>query len=72
MTASYPVFKRRLYRICRTAMSIVPDLNIRPRQLVFLTPIDSQLNDFLNDIHQIACLAPFFQNPKKSNRRQLN
>src|SRR5271166_315374 len=22
MTASYPVFKRRLYRICRTAMSI--------------------------------------------------
>src|SRR5271165_87936 len=22
MTASYPVFKRRLYRICRTAMSV--------------------------------------------------
>ena len=36
----------------------VPDLNNRPRQLVFLTPIDSQLNDFLNEIHQIACLEP--------------
>jgi hypothetical protein len=24
--------------------------------------MDSQWNDFLNDIHQIACLAPFFQN----------
>jgi hypothetical protein len=23
-----------------------------------LTPIDSQLNDFLNEIHQIACLEP--------------
>ena len=36
----------------------VPDLNDRPRQLVFLTPIDTQLNDFLNEIHQIACLEP--------------
>jgi hypothetical protein len=36
----------------------VPDLVNRPRQLVFLTPIDSQLNDFLNEIHQIACLEP--------------
>jgi hypothetical protein len=34
--------------------STVPDLVNRPRQLVFLTPIDSQLNDFLNEIHQIA------------------
>ena len=38
--------------------AIVPDLVNRPRQLVFLTPIDSQLNDFLNEIHQIACLEP--------------
>jgi hypothetical protein len=38
--------------------AIVPDLNDRPRQLVFLTPIDTQLNDFLNEIHQIACLEP--------------
>jgi hypothetical protein len=36
----------------------VPDLNSRPRQLVFFTPIDTQLNDFLNEIHQIACLEP--------------
>ena len=36
----------------------VPDLSNRARQLVFLTPIDSQLNDFLNEIHQIACLEP--------------
>ena len=36
----------------------VPDLANRPRQLVFLTPIDSQLNDFLNEIHQIACFEP--------------
>ena len=34
--------------------AIVPDLANRPRQLVFLTPIDSQLNDFLNEIHQIV------------------
>jgi hypothetical protein len=26
--------------------------------LVFFTPIDTQLNDFLNEIHQIACLEP--------------
>ena len=25
------------------------------KQLVFLTPVDSQLNDFLNEIRQIAC-----------------
>src|ERR1700686_5044587 len=36
----------------------VPDLANRPRQLVFLTPIDSQLNDFLNEIHQIARFEP--------------
>ena len=36
----------------------VPDLNNRPRQLVFLTPIDSRLNGFQNEIHQIACLEP--------------
>jgi hypothetical protein len=36
----------------------VPDLANRPQQLVFLTPIDSQLNDFLNEIHQIACFEP--------------
>jgi hypothetical protein len=36
----------------------VPDLSYRPRQLVFLTPIDSQLNDFLNEIHQIALYEP--------------
>ena len=37
---------------------IVPDLANRPRQLVFLTPIDSQLNDFLKEIHHIACFEP--------------
>jgi hypothetical protein len=36
----------------------VADLANRPRQLVFLTPIDSQLNDFLKEIHQIACFEP--------------
>jgi hypothetical protein len=36
----------------------VPDLSDRARQLVFLTPIDSQLSDFLNEIHQIASLEP--------------
>jgi hypothetical protein len=36
----------------------IPELSNRPRQLVFLTPIDSQLNDFLNEIHQIAWLEP--------------
>jgi hypothetical protein len=43
---------------CGRLPAIVPDLAKRPRQLVFLTPIDSQLNDFLNEIHQIACLEP--------------
>src|SRR6202023_595118 len=43
---------------CGRLPSTVPDLVNRPRQLVFLTPIDSQLNDFLNEIHQIACLEP--------------
>ena len=38
--------------------AIVPDLASRPRQLVFLTPVDSQLNDFLNEIHQIAIFEP--------------
>jgi hypothetical protein len=43
---------------CARLPATVPDLANRPRQLVFLTPIDSQLNDFLNEIHQIACLEP--------------
>lgn len=34
--------------------SRIPDLAGQPRQLVFLTPIDSQLNDFLLQVHQIA------------------
>ena len=43
---------------CERLRAIVPDLSNRPRQLVFLTPIDSRLNDFLNEIHQIARLEP--------------
>jgi hypothetical protein len=43
---------------CGRLPAIIPDLANRPRQLVFLTPIDSQLNDFLNEIHQIACFEP--------------
>jgi hypothetical protein len=38
--------------------AVVPDLVNRPRQLVFLTPIDTQLSDFLNEIHQIVCWEP--------------
>jgi hypothetical protein len=38
--------------------AIVSGLANRPRQLVFLTPIDSQLNDFLNEIHQIVRMEP--------------
>jgi hypothetical protein len=44
---------------CGRLPATIPDLANRPRQLVFLTPIDSQLNDFLNEIHQIACFEPF-------------
>jgi IS5 family transposase len=36
----------------------VPDLSNRAHQLVFLSPIDSRLNDFLNEIHEIARLEP--------------
>jgi hypothetical protein len=43
---------------CGRLPATIPDLANRPRQLVFLTPIDSQLNDFLNEIHQIACFEP--------------
>src|ERR1700738_2491633 len=43
---------------CERLPATVPDLVSRPRQLVFLTPIDSQLNDFLNEIHQIAIFEP--------------
>jgi Transposase DDE domain len=43
---------------CGRLSATVPDLANRPRQLVFLTPIDSQLNDFLNEIHQIAVFEP--------------
>ena len=43
---------------CGRLPATVPDLNNRPQQLVFLTPIDSRLNDFLNEIHQIARLEP--------------
>jgi hypothetical protein len=38
--------------------AIVPDLAHRPRQLVFLTPVDSALHDFLEEIHQIARAEP--------------
>ena len=43
---------------CGRLSAIVPDLANRPRQLVFLTPVDSQLNDFLNEIHHIAIFEP--------------
>src|SRR5271168_5431021 len=43
---------------CGRLPAIVPDVVSRPRQLVFLTPVDSQLNDFLNEIHQIAIFEP--------------
>src|SRR6202023_1532275 len=43
---------------CQKLPATVPDLANRPRQLVFLTPIDSQLNDFLKEIHQIARSEP--------------
>src|ERR1700675_1091656 len=43
---------------CGRLSAIVPDLVNRPRQLIFLTSLDSQLNDFLNEIHQIARLEP--------------
>lgn len=38
--------------------STVPDLASRSRQLVFLTPLDSPLNDFLLEIHEIAVFEP--------------
>jgi hypothetical protein len=43
---------------CQKLPATVPDLADRPRQLVFLTPLNSQLNDFLNEVHQIARLEP--------------
>ncbi len=43
---------------CRKLPATVPDLATRPRQLVFLTPLDSPLHDFLHEIHQIALFEP--------------
>ena len=43
---------------CQKLPATVHDLANRPRQLVFLTPLNSQLNDFLNEVHQIARLEP--------------
>ncbi len=43
---------------CQKLPATVPDLANRPRQLVFLTPIDSRLNDFLSEIDQIARWEP--------------
>ena len=43
---------------CQKLPATVPDLANRPRQVVFLTPIDSRLNDFLSEIHQIARWEP--------------
>jgi hypothetical protein len=42
----------------RRLPATVPDLVTRPRQLVFLTPLDSPLSDFLKEIHQIVCFEP--------------
>jgi len=38
--------------------AVVPDLAGRPHQLVFLTPLDTKLHDFLKEIHQIARFEP--------------
>src|SRR5258708_7436272 len=38
--------------------AVVPDLANWPRQLVFLTPVDSALHDFLQEVHQIARAVP--------------
>src|ERR1700745_2383203 len=43
---------------CQKLPATVPDLANRPRQLVFLTPLNSQLNDFLNEVHRIARFEP--------------
>src|SRR5260370_26735914 len=43
---------------CKKLPATVPALAKRPRQLVCLTPLNSQLNDFLNEVHQIARLEP--------------
>ena len=43
---------------CQKLPATVPDLANRPRQVVFLTPIDSRLNDFLSEIHEIARWEP--------------
>ena len=48
----------RELEIGRRLPPTIPDLTGQPRQLVFLTPIDTPLNDFLNEIHQIALFKP--------------
>lgn len=39
-------------------MVTIPDLSSRPRQLVFLCPLSTKLEQFLTQIHQIALFGP--------------
>ena len=43
---------------CQKLPATVPDLTNRPRQLVFLTPIDSQLNHFLTKFTKSLAWSP--------------
>src|SRR5271166_5619571 len=52
MTASYPVFKRRLYRICRTAMSPASDISSSP--LGDLIIVQADLLSDCTDPHSLS------------------
>ena len=47
-----------IFQNIRTFFSGVLDIAKLPQQLVFLTPIDTQLNDFLEESHRVVCFDP--------------
>src|SRR5271166_1827098 len=69
MTASYPVFKRRLYRICRTAMSPASDISSSP--LGDLIIVQADLLSDCTDPHSLSSQLYDSRSLRQALRRLL-
>src|SRR5271166_2886232 len=69
MTASYPVFKRRLYRICRTAMSPASDISSSP--LGDLIIVQADLLSDCTDPHSLSSQLYHSRSLRQALRRLL-
>src|SRR5271166_2368969 len=70
MTASYPVFKRRLYRICRTAMSPASDISSSP--LGDLIIVQADLLSDCTDPHSLSSQLYDSRSLRQALRRLLD